>query len=345
MAPRLRKVLITIITITMISLLAAIIIAAFNFKTFGPNIFAKRIEPTREESIVNKTQMRKVMWKFMVDHLLGRGNLRPKKGEIPVIKTDLKNLPADGDLLVWFGHSSFMLRLSGQIILVDPVFIEASPIFFVNRPFIGTDYYKPLMMPEHIDYIVISHDHYDHLDYKTVKQLRSRVGKVLCPLGIGADFLYWGYTREQIIELDYNEAVTMSPELTFTCLPTQHFSGRGLFDRMKTNRASWLINNIFYSGDGGYSDRFKEYGKRYDIDLAILENGQYNEAWRTMHTMPNDLTKEVTDLHPKRFMTVHHSKYALAMHDWQEPRRNEQLSALQTGIPLIITHIGKIVRL
>lgn len=290
-------------------------------------------------------------WTSMKDMLTGRKRsprLFPKEGEVSVVKSDLKHLPADQDLYVWFGHSSFLLQLSGKTILADPVFISFSPVSSImGKVFPGTDIYKPDDMPDKIDYLVISHDHYDHLDHKTVIALRERVGLVICPLGVGENFEHWGYAKEQIIELDCNEDYTDA--LTFHCLPTRHFSGRSI-KRNTTQRASWLIETplrkVFYSGDGGYGVRFKRIGEAFpDIDLAIMENGQYDVNWCNIHTMPEELGLEVTELHPNRFVTVHHSKVALANHAWDEPRLNEQQAAQTSGIPLITCCIGQVVAL
>ena len=120
-------------------------------------------------------------------------NRIPKLGEIPVVKTDLNHLPESGDFYLWFGHGSFLLRLDGKTILADPVFYKGSPVTFINRAFPGTDLYKPKDMPNEIDFLLISHDHWDHLDYQTVIELKDRVKKVVCPLGVGENFEYWGY--------------------------------------------------------------------------------------------------------------------------------------------------------
>ncbi len=287
----------------------------------------------------------------MRDMLTGRKKskrLIPKEGEVPVVKSDLKHLPKDKDMYVWFGHSSFLLQLCGKTILVDPVFISFSPVSSImGKVFPGTDIYKPEDMPDIIDYLIVSHDHYDHLDHKTVVALKDRVSKVICPLGVGENFEHWGYAKEQIIELDCNEEYRDG--FIFHCLPTRHFSGRTL-KRNKTQRASLLIESpmrkVFYSGDGGYGERYKRFGSQFsDIDLAILENGQYDVNWCNIHTMPEFLGKEVSELHPKRFVTVHHSKVALANHAWDEPRENERKAAEESGIPLIICSIGEIVEL
>ena len=284
-----------------------------------------------------------VMWKFLTRKKPAR--LVPADGEVPVIRSGLAHLPDGGDWLVWFGHSSFLMCLDGRTLLFDPVFYKASPVSFVNRPFNGTDVFRPSDLPARIDYLVISHDHWDHLDYRTVRELKDRVGKVVCPLGVGEDFVYWGYRGAQLIELDCNEDAA-DGGFVFHCLPTRHFSGRGI-RTMRTQRASWLVvapsRRIFYSGDGGYSDRFARFGAAFPgIDLAIMENGQYNAEWRDIHMMPEYLGQAVKDLHPARFMTMHHSKYALANHDWDEPRRNEQAVAEASGVPLIVVQIGEV---
>lgn len=267
---------------------------------------------------------------------------------VPVVKTDLHRLQRDKDLLVWFGHSSYFLQTGGKRFLVDPVFCMASPVSFVNKPFKGTDVYKPEDMPD-IDYLIITHDHWDHLDYKTVKSLEQRVGKVVCALGVGEHLEYWGYDKERLVELDWFEDATLDSGFTVHCLPTRHFSGRGL----KANQSLWasfLIETpsqkIYVAGDGGYDVHFEEIGKRFPgIDLAILENGQYNEDWKYIHLMPTDMAKAAKDLRAKRIMTVHHSKYALAKHPWDEPLLNERKMLQQDSLNMVIPMIGEVVPL
>lgn len=324
---------------------------------FGRNPRGQRLERVKQSPFYKDGQFQNEDTTVLMtgkssfwDMITGRKKskrLVPKDGEVPLVKSDLKHLPEQGDLYIWFGHSSFLLRLSGKMILVDPVFVSFSPVGFIGKAFPGTDIYKPEDMPDSIDYLVISHDHYDHLDHKTVIAIKDRVGKVVCPLGVGEDFEHWGYSKDQIIELDCNE--NYEDGFIFRCLPTRHFSGRGL-RRNTTQRAAWLIETpsrkVFYSGDGGYGVRYKRFGQQFpDIDLAIMENGQYDVNWRNIHTMPEELGTEVSELHPKRFVTVHHSKVALANHAWDEPRDNEKKAAEISGTPLITCCIGEIVEL
>ncbi len=271
--------------------------------------------------------------------------VRPQE-PIAALKTDLRALPIEEDLLVWFGHSSYLLQSGGRRVLVDPVFCSAAPLRCFNRPFKGTDIYRPDDMPD-IDYLIITHDHWDHLDYLTVKALKSRIGKVICPLGVGEHFEYWSFDPAQIVESDWGEQTVLDDGFRIWCLPARHFSGRGL----KPNRTLWasfLLQTpscrIFIGGDGGYGAHFAAIGAQFpDIDLAILENGQYNEAWRYIHTLPAQLPLVAKDLNAKRYLTVHHGKYALSTHPWQEPLQNEK--ALARDFEVIVPKIGEIISL
>lgn len=282
------------------------------------------------------------MWEFLFSKPDG---LAPDK-PVPAIKTDLKGLNRGQDLLVWFGHSSYLLQLSEKRILVDPVFCMASPVSFINKPFKGTDIYTPEDMPD-IDYLFITHDHWDHLDYRTVTQLRERIRKVVCPLGVGEHFEYWGFAKECIVELDWKERALLDEGFVVHCLPARHFSGRG-FTSNQTLWASFLIEapaqTVYLGGDSGYDTHFAEIGKQFPhIDLAILENGQYNEGWRYIHTMPQYLGQIARDLRARQIVTVHHSKYALAKHPWNEPLKNELEIAERDSLNLIVPIIGQVI--
>lgn len=267
---------------------------------------------------------------------------------IPAIKTDLKLFNKEEDLLVWLGHSSLFMQVSGKRILVDPSLIIASPLSAFNKAFKGADLYRPENIPD-IDYIIISHDHWDHLDYNTMLEMKNRTKKVICPLGVGEHLEYWGFTKNQIIELDWNENVILENNIVVSALPARHFSGRG-FIGGKALWASYMLQsplgNIYISGDTGYDPHFLEIKKRFGrINLAIMENGQYNEDWKYIHLMPDDLVKAVKDLNPDRLLTVHNSKYAEARHAWYEPLDNISRAAERESFPLITPMIGETVRL
>lgn len=284
----------------------------------------------------------------MLEFLLRKKEgLRPD-GPVTVLRTDLHALDPASDLAVWFGHSSYLIQTDRQRALVDPVFRSAAPLSFLNRPFAGTDIYTPDDMPD-VDYLIITHDHWDHLDHRTVTELKPRIRKIVCPLGVGEHFEYWGFPQERIVELDWNEEASLGDGFTVRCLPARHFSGRGL-NPNRTLWASFLLQsptrNIYIGGDSGYGRHFAEIGRQFpQIDLAILENGQYNEAWRYIHTMPDQLARAAKDLGARQIMTVHHSKYALSKHRWDEPLQTEAALAADTALNVLRPEIGEVIRL
>jgi L-ascorbate metabolism protein UlaG (beta-lactamase superfamily) len=268
---------------------------------------------------------------------------------IPSVKTDLLNLPINTDVLVWFGHSSYFLQIDGKRILVDPVFSgNASPIPGTVKSFKGTDIYTVADLPN-IDYLFISHDHYDHVDYETLISLKDKTKKVICGLGVGSHFEHWGYDSGKIIERDWNEKVELDSGFTAFVEPARHFSGRG-FSRNNTLWASYMLQTpsmkIYIGGDSGYDTHYAEIGTKHgSIDLAILDNGQYNEAWKYIHHLPEEVLKAAQDLKAKRIFPVHSSKFALGSHDWDEPLMKITELNKSYNIPLVTPIIGETVNL
>ena len=180
-------------------------------------------------------------------------------------------------------------------------------------------------------------------------QLKERIGRVVCPLGVGEHFEYWGFDSDRIVELDWNESCGLSDGFRIHCLPARHFSGRGL-QRNRSLWASFLVESpsrrVYLAGDGGYDAHFAEIGRRFaPIDLAVVENGQYNADWRYIHLMPEKLPDAIRDLRPARVLTVHHSKFALSRHAWDEPLKNAAEVAAGDGFVLLQPMIGEIVPL
>ena len=286
-----------------------------------------------------------ILWRFLTN----RDKLRVPQEPLPAVKTDIKNLPTDSDWLVWFGHSSYLFCLDGKRILVDPVLQPEWPSSMMMKAFPGTDIYRPDDIPD-IDILIVTHEHWDHMDYATLRDIRQRVKKVVCPLGI-ADYLrYWGYLDQQITEMDWAEELEIKNyELRITCLPSRHFSNRLLGRRNQTLWASFMVEandrKVYIGGDGGYDKRFAEiYGRYGSVDLAFLENGQYNANWKYIHTTPHDLEKAILDLRAKQVFTVHHDKYSLAMHPWYEPDNVARSIAAKHDFRLLDAPIGAIVR-
>lgn len=287
-------------------------------------------------------------WGVIYKQFFKKDKRRRPTDIIPSIKTNLHALRADEDVLVWFGHSSYFIKVDGNNLLVDPVFSgNASPISGTNKSFNGSDVYTVADMP-FIDFLLITHDHYDHLDHDIIVQLKDKVGKVICGLGVGTHFEHWGYPSEKIVELDWYSDVVLDDQLRLVATPARHFSGRS-FTRNNTLWVSYVLQTsslkMYLGGDSGYDTHFADIGRLYGpFDLALLDNGQYNEAWRYIHMLPHEGLKAAEDLGVKRLMPVHSAKFAMANHAWDEPLI--KISALNNGkIPLVTPMIGEIVYL
>ncbi|WP_439484264.1 MBL fold metallo-hydrolase [Cyclobacterium plantarum] len=269
---------------------------------------------------------------------------------VPGIKTDLKAVPKDENILIWFGHSSYFIQLNGIRFLVDPVFSgRASPVPYSTQSFAGTDIYTVEDFPE-IDYLLISHDHYDHLDYSTILKLEPKIHQVVCGLGVGEHFEYWGYDPAKIVEKDWDERLKIGENFTLHTATSRHFSGRSL-KRSNTLWMSFVLQSkdytLYVGGDSGYDTHFKELGKKFSgFDLAILDNGQYNEGWKELHMFSHEVLQAGNDLNAKRIMPVHSGKFTLANHPWDEPL--ETIVALNEEnfhCPIVTPRIGEVVML
>jgi L-ascorbate metabolism protein UlaG (beta-lactamase superfamily) len=285
---------------------------------------------------------------------------------IPSIRTDLNSLSTNQATIVWFGHSSYLLQLGTTRILVDPVLSgNASPVSFFAKAFPGADLYKPQDMPETLDAILLTHDHYDHLDYKTIQLLNPRTRHFYTSLGVGAHLQYWGVPTEKITELDWWESVTLDPtglpipsgtptspdSLHLTATPARHFSGR-TFKRGGALWSSFVLNapnpetvpatntpnpegnrlNLFLGGDSGYAPHIKSIAEKFaPFDLALLECGQYGTHWPHIHTTPEETLQAAKELRAKVLLPVHWAKFSLALHPWNEPIRRLKAAAANTA--------------
>jgi L-ascorbate metabolism protein UlaG (beta-lactamase superfamily) len=271
------------------------------------------------------------------------------KDALPVVKTDLKNLPGNKDLVVWFGHSSYFMKLNGKNFLIDPVFSNyASPFFFINRAFPVTTAYTAAEMPE-IDYLIITHDHWDHLDYDAITALKPKVKNVICPLGVGGYFTDWDYRPEIIQEGDWYDKLSPETGLDVYFLPARHYSARTL-TRNKTLWTAFALitpsKRIFLSGDGGYGSHFKTIGNQFgSFDLALLDTGQYNENWRYTHMNPSDAAQAATDLNAKTLLPIHIGKFSMAYHLWKEPFEWIVKESAGKEYKLLTPKIGEIVEI
>jgi L-ascorbate metabolism protein UlaG (beta-lactamase superfamily) len=287
--------------------------------------------------------------KVLIQFLFTRHPRKTPKKQMPSMKTDLHDLDPKRDVLVWFGHSSYYMQVDGKRILVDPVLSgNASPLSFTTKSFPGTDRYRPDDFP-FIDYLIITHDHWDHLDYKTVRDLRPKVGRVITGLGTGAHLERWGYVRRIITELDWNEDEDLGGGFSVHTIPARHFSGR----TFKRNGAIWLSmvlktprHNLFVGGDSGYDDHFAAAGAKYGpFDLAILENGQYDKHWKYIHMMPEETVQAAIDLKARRLLPLHWGKFALSTHPWDDSIIRVTKEAKQKELLVLHPMIGQVLDL
>jgi L-ascorbate metabolism protein UlaG (beta-lactamase superfamily) len=260
-----------------------------------------------------------VLKEFLFDK--SKQNIPP--APLPSRKTDLLQLDRNKNILVWFGHSSYFMQIHGKRILVDPVFSgNASPLSFTTKSFAGSDIYHVSDIPD-IDYLFITHDHWDHFDYPTILQLKTKVKKIITGLGVGAHLVFWGFDKKNIEEMEWDDQINPEEGVSVNAVTARHFSGRGL-QRNKSLWTSFILTTrdkkIFIGGDSGYGSHFAEIGKRFGpFDLAILEDGQYNKNWKYIHMMPEETVQAAIDLGAKKLLPVHWAKFSLSLHAWDEP--------------------------
>jgi L-ascorbate metabolism protein UlaG (beta-lactamase superfamily) len=289
----------------------------------------------------------------MGDYLVRQfsGNeVRVPPSPLPVLAVDKAALAAapapDALRAFWLGHASTYVELDGLRLLLDPVFAErVSPLPVGPRRF----HPPPIALADlpPIDAVLISHDHYDHLDMDTVRQLAARGTRFFVPLGVGAHLERWGVPAAQIEELSWWQERTLGG-VRFVCTPTRHYSGRGLRDRSATLWSSWSVigprHRIYYSGDTGYSSHFREIGERLGpFDLAFIKIGAYGPgaAWVDIHMPPEQAVQAHRELRGRRLFPVHWSTFNLAYHDWDEPIRRTLAEARRSGVELLTPRLGE----
>lgn len=288
----------------------------------------------------------KLFWKFSFDKPAWT---RPQ-GPVPVEKVTREGLLAAPDRALWrLGHSTVLMKLRGGFWLTDPVFAErASPVWFAgpkrfHRPPVSIAELPPLKA------VVISHDHYDHLDKAAIKKLRDKAEWFIVPRGVGAIVAGWGVDHAKIVEREWWEHAEIGG-LRLTSTPTQHFSGRNLFHRNETLWTSWAIEDgdfrIFYGADSGYFCGFEKIGERLGpFDVTLLENGAYNVRWPVVHMQPEETVRAHKDLRGRWLIPIHNGTFDLAMHAWTEPMERMQTVASREGVHVCTPRFGEMVRM
>lgn len=283
----------------------------------------------------------------LMDFFFKTGKRKPDF-DLPVVKTDLSQIQSsnDGASLTWFGHSAVLIEIDGKNIFFDPMLGDSpSPISWLGGKRFNSELPLDIDDIPPLDAVIISHDHYDHLDYGSIKRLKSKVSKFFVPIGIGSHLIEWGVDADKITELDWWEEVSFDG-IKIAATPARHFSGRSLNDKNATLWASWVLKgkdtNLFFSGDSGYTKSFKDIGHKYGpFDLAMVECGQYHEDWSQIHMMPEETVQATLDLKSKRLMPIHWGAFVLALHDWDDPVKRALQEAQKRGVSMIAPVIGE----
>jgi L-ascorbate metabolism protein UlaG (beta-lactamase superfamily) len=266
----------------------------------------------------------KSRWKLMWEVFFEKpSNTRPH-APIPVHKLTRAELDAAPDRSLYrLGHSTLLLKLRGRWWLTDPVFSRrASPFSWLgpkrfHAPPITIDALPPIRG------VILSHDHYDHLDHAAIEALAGKVEVFLAPLGVGDRLVEWGIAKDRVRQFDWWQGTEVDG-VRFTATPAQHFSGRGLRDGNRTLWCSWVIDDgerrVFFSGDSGYFAGFAEIGRRFGpFDLTLMETGAYNVEWPYVHMQPEQTVQAHMDLQGKWLLPIHNGTFDLSMHAWFEP--------------------------
>jgi L-ascorbate metabolism protein UlaG (beta-lactamase superfamily) len=286
------------------------------------------------------------MLKIMRKWIKGTPNGTPK---LPI-----KTMPLQQDFFskdretlayTWFGHSTILMNFHGVLVLTDPVFSKnASPVPYSNKSFEYTENYNVAQLPN-IDIVLISHDHYDHLDKKTIKQLHKKTNRFYVPLKVKKRLIKWGIDKNKISEANWWDTINDPSGLVFTATPARHFSGRGITNRNTTLWCSWAITHknvrLFFGGDSGYGEHFKAIGEKLGpFDLTFMECGQYNENWRNIHCLPEESVQAAIDLQGKSMVPIHWGKFKLSLHSWTEPIERAKKEAENKNLPFSAPIIG-----
>lgn len=348
------------IILVSIALLALLTFLFMQQKSFGRLPSGKRLDRIkqspnyREGSFQNLTETKMmadgVSYFELFRDFFSKGINRTPTVPLHTVKTDLKALPKDQASLVWFGHSSYLLSLGGKRILVDPVFSKrASPVQYAGvRAYDMTTPYSVEDFPD-IDLVIITHDHYDHLDYASIEKLKASSHLFCTALGVGEHLAYWGIAEDRIREFDWWEGAEVLPGIHLTATPARHFSGRG-FKRNQTLWTSFVLKvggyTLYVGGDSGYDAAFKTIGDKFGpFDLAILECGQYNQKWPNIHMQPEQTVQASLDLGAKVLLPVHWGKFTLALHPWNEPIQRALKRATDMHVTVTTPRIGEVVML
>jgi L-ascorbate metabolism protein UlaG (beta-lactamase superfamily) len=279
-----------------------------------------------------------------------KGNRRPKS-ELPTVKVDLKAWQQrKEDAIIWYGHSAYLMQLDGKLIFVDPMLANSySPVLGIGGRRFNQQIPFAIEDVDSIAIVLITHNHYDHLNRQSILRLKDKVSHFVVPRGLSSLLMRWGIEQTRIHELAWWQTVQVEG-FSITGTPAQHFSGRGLRDRNATLWCSYVVEsdnrNVYCGGDSGYGGHFAEIGQKYGpFDLAVLECGQYDDRWASVHMRPEETVQAHLDLQSKLLLPVHWAGFTLAFHDWDDPIKRVVQAAKNANIPIATPLIGEPVRI
>jgi len=342
------------------SLVGMIILISILFVNFSPEFGSKSKGKFKEhlaesphyvegkfKNIEETVVMKKTDWGRTAEYF-SSGDKVPDFS-LPVVKIPddyFEKNEANKTRLTWFGHSAVLLEIDGKKIFLDPMLGDVP----APHPWLGSKRFNDTLpmsiekLPE-LDAVLISHDHYDHLDYGSITKIKDKVVMFYVPLGVGAHLRSWGVDETKIKELDWWEEIDFEG-ISLVATPSRHFSGRGLLDRYASLWCSWVIrgesDKLFFGGDSGYDKTFKTIGTKYGpFDFAMLECGQYDVQWPEIHMMPEETIQASVDLNNKLLMPIHWGAFKLGLHPWKEPIERAQKEAKKLQVTLVTPKIGE----
>lgn len=346
-------------------MLAAVLLVAFAvaaastrwFATFGGKVEGARLERARRSphfdgtrfvnSVPTHVLVPGTLWEMIRHQLLGGEERVPRRPPPVVARTaaDYDLPPPSGLRATWIGHASTLVEVDGHRLLTDPVWSErASPSTLV-----GPMRFHPPPLPIEalppIDVVIISHDHFDHLDMSTVQALAARGSRFAVPLGVGAHLEAWSIPGSQITELDWGESVRMGG-LELVATPARHYSGRNPLRRDGTLWSSWVVkgpsHRIFFSGDSGYFDGFKAIGAAHGpFDLTLIKIGACDRTWQQIHMSPEEAVQVHVDLGGRLLLPVHWGTFNLAFHAWNAPAEEAVAAAAARNVAIAVPRPGQ----
>ncbi|PEI66027.1 hypothetical protein CN587_12355 [Bacillus wiedmannii] len=284
---------------------------------------------------------------LITDYFKMKTKLRPVKN-LPIVLSDKNNESLES--VTWFGHSASLLKIEGKKLLLDPMFGDASSPFplFTSKRYSGAFSLEREDLQE-IDAVIISHNHYDHLNYKSIMQLKDHAKHFYVPTGVAQYLMKWGVSPSKISEHNWWEEIAFD-NIKLVCAPARHFSGRSMTDRDCSLWCSWLIlgrdTKVFFSGDSGYAPHFKEIGNKYGpFDLTLMECGQYDTRWSAIHMLPEETVQAHIDVKGDLLLPIHWGAFTLALHEWSDPIERVTKEAKRLGINIATPQIGESITL